>query len=897
MLLTNEIDRIRRRIRMKYQWRRLTGMLAAMLMLTGMQVIPAFATSTSGDRITGLKIERGGDHSTNLYLDGDGTASDSLSLTAVSTGGVPDRYTWTVSNTNVIKLTASDDTATIEPWNAGTSRITVKAENDENAKTASVTVRVLRLAQTVELTDASGSPLTGGLTIYTGKATTIKAKVNEKASLKSVVWKSDDTSIATVASGKIIGKKPGTVNISVSTMGKDGGTDGALTESVAVTVINGPSSVELDYGGDSVVNKTLEFTLSGNAVLPDDEIELTAAALMDGGAPAADMDFQWQTSNKGTASIAVSGTDNETATITLGSKGTATITATDKISGKRARMKIQVKQVPEAVTVTTSKGEAGPVSVAEGKSVYMRAAVMPAAANNKRVTWTSSDPAVAAVSGTGRVTGLKHSTAPVTITATAVDGGVSGTITVNVQPVVTKVQIFDDTTQDVTNSTIEVLVTSPDITLTAAGMKNDNTAYNPDDFTWSISGTRTADFKGASDGEEVTLEIKKAGKATVTAQATDGSGKKAIVKISVLQPATSVTPLNGATHEVGVGKSIVLKAKVGPDDASKKTVTWSSASPDVEVSPKTGRVKGLAPNAAVIVTATATDGSGVSCDFTVSVKALAQTVMIRDTGSGELVNGAVLPIVYGSGDTLELDAEIDPAGATDSVTWTSSNTKIASVEPDADGHSVTIKALNTGKARIIARAKDGSSRFAAVTVQVRVPVKGLQIVPDATSVAVNKGVVLKAVTEPDNATNKKVTWHSEDETIATVGTSGRVRGVSPGETNIIATSEDTGETATCHIKVVAGAEKVLLYDDSNNLLDGSVAVALADGDLALRADIDPSDAAQDVTWTSSNKKVATVDDDGTVHLHAIGKTTIRATAKDGTNRSKSIILDVKRVVN
>lgn len=117
---------------------------------------------------------------------------------------------------------------------------------------------------------------------------------------------------------------------------------------------------------------------------------------------------KWSTSNKTVATV------NSKGKITAKKKGTATITA--KVSGKKYTCKVTVKQPVTSVklskkTVTLKK---------KGRSITLKATASPTTANNKKVTWKSSNPKVATVSASGKITAVASGTAK--ITATAKDG-------------------------------------------------------------------------------------------------------------------------------------------------------------------------------------------------------------------------------------------------------------------------------------------------------------------------------------------------------------------------------------------------------------------------------------------------------------------------------------------
>ena len=82
-----------------------------------------------------------------------------------------------------------------------------------------------------------------------------------------------------------------------------------------------------------------------------------------------------------------------------------------------------------------------------------------------------------------------------------------------------------------------------------------------------------------------------------------------------------------------------------------------------------------------------------------------------------------------------------------------------------------------------------------------VKVEEVTIQAQQSEIKVGGTTVVTATVKPDDATNKKVTYKSSNETIATVTSSGIVKGIKAGEVTITATTEDGGKTASCKITV------------------------------------------------------------------------------------------------
>jgi uncharacterized protein YjdB len=213
------------------------------------------------------------------------------------------------------------------------------------------------------------------------------------------------------------------------------------------------------------------------------------------------------------------------------------------------------------------------------------------------------------------------------------------------------------------------------------------------------------------------------------------------------------------------------------------------------------------------------------------------------------------------------------------VTWESSAPLVAMV--DANGR-VTALLPGTATIRATSEGQTGTSTI-TVTAAPPAPVASVSVSPPTAEVQVG-GTVQLTATPRDAAgnplTGRQVTWESTAPGIATVDENGRVTAVAPGTATIRATSE--GRTGTSTITVTAPPPAPV----------ASVAVSPATGELdvggTLQLTATPRDAAgnplsgRQVTWTSSNTSVATVDANGRVTAVGPGTATIRATSEGQT---------------
>lgn len=239
------------------------------------------------------------------------------------------------------------------------------------------------------------------------------------------------------------------------------------------------------------------------------------------------------------------------------------------------------------------------------------------------------------------------------------------------------------------------------------------------------------------------------------------------------------------------------------------------------------------------------------------------------------------------GDKKTLTATVWPSSTPGSITWVSDRTSVATV--DANGK---VTAVSIGTANITA-SQNGMSATCVITVD---PIEVTKITLDRTSLnlGVNKTRTLVATIMPTNATDKTVTWTTSDGTVATVTNGGVVRGIAYGTATITATSSN-GLTATCKVNVVpTPVEGVSLNKNSTTLLiNGN-----SHGTERLTATVTPNDAVnKNVTWTSSNPAVATVDNTGLVTAVAKGTATITVTTVDGGyTASCTVRVGVRRTV-
>ena len=151
----------------------------------------------------------------------------------------------------------------------------------------------------------------------------------------------------------------------------------------------------------------------------------------------------------------------------------------------------------------------------------------------------------------------------------------------------------------------------------------------------------------------------------------------------------------------------------------------------------------------------------------------------------------------GLGSTQQLSATLAPANATNqNVTWTSSNTAVATV--NASG---LVSAVSAGTTTITVKTVDGNKTATSAITVAAIPVASVSVSPTTASLYAGNTQQLSATIAPANATNKTVTWSSSNTAVATVNSSGLITAVSAGTANITVTTQDGSKTAIAAITV------------------------------------------------------------------------------------------------
>lgn len=220
-------------------------------------------------------------------------------------------------------------------------------------------------------------------------------------------------------------------------------------------------------------------------------------------------------------------------------------------------------------------------------------------------------------------------------------------------------------------------------------------------------------------------------------------------------------------------------------------------------------------------------------------------------------------ITLEKGGNKVLEIKFTPANATNkNVTWVSSNTSVATV---TDG---VVVGVAPGSTEIIAKSGNFTDKC-----QVTVVISAKSISLNKTELAfkaLNETETLVATLDPESSTGK-IEWGSSDANVASVSPEGVVTSVAPGTAEITASCGSV--FAKCAVTVEVAATSLSLDKNSLNLFIGDTET--------ITATVLPENTTDQLTWSSSDEAIATVQD-GVVTAVAAGTATITATAGEKT---------------
>lgn len=596
--------------------------------------------------------------------------------------------------------------------------------------------------------------------------------------------------------------------------------DGGYMATCQVEVLQPVESVGIDY-----TDLTLKI---------DETFRISAEVLP---VTASDKSVKWESSDTSVVTVDANGL------LSAKKPGSATVLVKTSDGGFTGMCNVTVYQPVTSVTISSET-----MTLRKGATAWISATALPSTAANKNITFSSSDTGIATIDpSTGMIKAIEAGVC--TIVATSDDSGVVARCTLTVLQAVTGIKL---------NVSRRILLKGDQfplaVTVTPTDAENKNVVFTSSDPT-----VATVDGNGVVTGL-------KGGQTVVTAT-TEERGLTASCHVIVQEFVTSVALSSDFTGEYAQkGDKISFTAQVLPDTATNKKITWKSNNPKVISVNKKG-IASVKHYGTATIFAYASDGSGKYAMKKITVEVPLKKITFKDRS---------ISLVKGKKKTLK--PIFKPANATfKDVTWESADAAVASVDENG-----MVTAVGSGKTLI----KCKSSVYGVVgtcRVSVKEYVEEIKITGAGKKGQINLGYTkkLKATVKPDTATNKKVTWSSDNTSILQVDGNGTVRAVGIGTAVITARATDgSGVSASVGLTVIKPVANISISPDSVTLLEGRSANVVAN--------VSPADATYSgVSWKTSDSSVATVDNNGGITAVSAGHCVISATSRDG-NKVKGV---------
>ncbi len=644
-----------------------------------------------------------------------------------------DNYIFSSKDKNIIEV---NDHGEIKALKQGNSEVSVRFKNGIGKQKLAISV------VNVEVTDLE---LEGNFSVNVNDTKKINVKVNNQDNISTyLTYKSEDETIAKVdAYGNVTGIKEGKTHITV--------TNGDASNSVEITVIATDIKIEEININENELNLNVgeKKTLSVN-VVPSN---------------ASQKELEWSSSDTSVAKVDSNGT------VFAISKGYAIISVKSD------------DEINSQITVYVNEEEK---IILSNYNIEMEVGETTKLSANIPVKFTSSDVSIASIDQDGNIKALKAG--KVTITASA--NNKKNTCIV----VVSKKETPIKPTPIVEVKSI--VVKENNIKLTEGDTKTLIVNVNPSDATNKIVKYTSEDSSIATINSNGVITAKKSGKTKIIITSVSNKNIKSEVLVTVKAKVIEVSSisLNTSSKTLIEEDKFSLVVTYVPQDATNKSVTWSSSDTSVATVDSNGKVTAKKKGSATI-TASTYNNKTASVKITVNKKTVDVTSV--------KINSNVYSVY--EGDNITLSATVTPDNATNKkVTWSSSNTGVAVV--DSNG---VVSAIKSGSAKITVKSVSNPNLTDSKTITVNVktiPVTKLSTDVTTKTLKYNKTFQWDVTVLPTNATNKQVIYSSSDTSIASVDSNGKITSKSKnGTATITAKSKDNSDK-----KVTV---KVTVYED------------------------------------------------------------------------------------
>lgn len=863
----------------------------------------AFITCLTFNVVVWLNLE-----STEVYVNV-GDFYDIVSNSNIPTGRFDEIFTVWAPGTEAHAV-MERKTGLITAIAYGEEKFELKYREESGLYSKTNAANIDKVTYTIQIIDTlSISPSSS--VMYTGGEMTLKANTTQHGTIYWEIPEKDQKYLEVSSNGvvKALAKTPDKYEATVVAYQIIGGVTKRAESKIqvyetATTIELQPAVVEIAVGE----TKTIE------AILTPDNLNR--------------FNLRWQSMNEEVFSL---GTQTDTNIQIIGENpGSATLIVINEDNGEMGYCKVTVKASVAGIKLSDEK-----ITGLEKETYQLEATVTPEEATNKELYWWSVDPSIATVNQYGKVTFKKEGTTVICVRSKD-NPELQAACTVVVSKMLSGISILEETE-------LEMYVGE---THTIPYKIVPENASNKR-VSWESFNTKVVSVDG-----EGKLTARAPGNAMVMVMSVADPSIYVMISVTVKQKATSVT-MNYKEVIMNVGEYFDMEVTIAPTNSTEASLIWESLDTKIVTVSSTGRITARAEGSAIVLVRTengVTSYCTVKVLEPVTSLELDPTDLVIDVGEIFIIDPVFKPakptnmeVKWKSYDTGI--ATVTALGEVEGISRGSTVITCESVDggfrafclvtvvnPDIEitvtpdnyrlgyGKSFTLEAtvLNKGKAiddaELIWTSSDESivsvdengkiygEDFGDATITVMLDEEGsyayatcqVRVVREVTSIKLNHSVMtiikgqtasIKADIQPSNATYTDAIFNSEDEKIAVIDEEGVITAVEVGTTWIWAKAKDnSGKEARCLVTVIepVSATGVTVSDKQVVLVAGE--------NKKVVYSIKPYNTTDEITWTSGDDSIATVDGSGVITARRTGTTNVTVMTTSGKTAQVEVIV-------
>ncbi len=401
----------------------------------------------------------------------------------------------------------------------------------------------------------------------------------------------------------------------------------------------------------------------------------------------------------------------------------------------------------------------------------------------------------------------------------------------------------------------------------------------------AVLSNAKANFSWKSDNEEIATVNARgsvSGKANGTASITctvvlnDEISLTETCTVTVFTPVQSIKLPKDITVDVGK-ESEPLELTFTPNDASNKSVSWSTDNPEIATVDDQGKILGKKPGkCSVIVQSNETEAKSGKA------KSAKCTVIVLQPVDDISVDVSSISVAKGSKE--QINATVLPEDASNKkLSWKVQDSNIA----DVKNGQITGKNIGDTKVIVSVTNSDGSVVSKEINVHVFAPVLKVVIREKGKKIGVYPGetIDLHCDFEPKEAEYKDVEWSSDDSSVAgIIADSGKVTGKKPGQVKITVMSKEPGGKPKSDSFKLSVLTPVKSFEATCEkvIFTGKKAKITVKG-------ITPANASnKKLKYSSSDSALARIDETGSIDARDTGLVTFTVSAADGQGAQKKV---------